>query len=241
MKLKLTNFSLRFPWIIVLLVLIAVIFGATQFPKVQFDNDPENMLSPDEPVRIFHNQNKANYALYDMVIVGIVNTNNPDGVFNVDTLGRIDVLTRQLLSLRQNADGLPEITVPHAFTPDLQPESARKRTLAQEGHLRVVKGADAAVVQGKASVDKADVNVGDDVITLQSTNQTQLKTLLNTQQWVNSITITDEKTLNLLAEASRLVDTLPTKKDEELETSQNLKQSINQLLQQLRFLETYKF
>ena len=131
MKLKLTNFSLRFPWIIVLLVLIAVIFGTAQFPKVQFDNDPENMLAPDEPVRVFHNQNKANYALYDMVIVGVVNTNNPDGVFNVDTLGRIDVLTKQLLSLRQNADGLPEITVPHPFTPDLQPESARKRILSE--------------------------------------------------------------------------------------------------------------
>lgn len=131
MKLKLTNFSLRFPWIILLIVILATIFGAMQFPKVQFDNDPENMLAPDEPVRVFHNQNKAKYALYDMVIVGIVNTNNPDGVFNVDTLGRIDVLTKQLLSLRQNAAGLPEITVPSPFTPNLQPESARKRALAK--------------------------------------------------------------------------------------------------------------
>ena len=130
MKLKLTNFSLRFPWIITLVVLAAVIFGGTQFPKVQFDNDPENMLSPDEPIRVFHNKNKTTYALYDMVIVGIVNTNNPDGVFNVDTLGRIDTLTKQLLSLRQNADGLPEITVPEPFVPTLQAESARERTLA---------------------------------------------------------------------------------------------------------------
>ena len=131
MKLKLTNFSLRFPWIVTLLVLVAVIFGAAQFPKVQFDNDPENMLSPDEPIRVFHNQNKANYDLYDMVIVGVVNTNHPDGVFNVETLGRIDTLTQQLLSLRQNAAGLPEITVPSPFVPDLQPESARKRILAK--------------------------------------------------------------------------------------------------------------
>ena len=131
MKLKLTNFSLRFPWLIVLLVLAAVVFGAIQFPKVTFDNDPENMLSPDEPVRIFHNQNKANYDLYDMVIVGIVNTNHPDGVFNVGTLGRIDTLTKQLLSLRQNADGLPEISVPIQSVPDLQPASARKRMLAK--------------------------------------------------------------------------------------------------------------
>jgi len=131
MKLKLTNFSLCFPWFVVLLVIVAAVFGAIQFPKVQFDNDPENMLSPKEPVRVFHNQNKANFSLYDMVIVGIVNTNNPDGVFNVETLGRIDVLTKQLLSLQQNADGLPEITAPSPFTPNLQPESARKRALSK--------------------------------------------------------------------------------------------------------------
>lgn len=130
MKLKLTNFSLRFPWIISLIVLAAVIFGAAQFPKVSFDNDPENMLSPDEPVRVFHNRTKAKYDLYDFVIVGIVNTNHPDGVFNVETLGRIDTLTKQLLSLRQNENGLPEITVPETRTLDLTPNSAWERILA---------------------------------------------------------------------------------------------------------------
>lgn len=131
MKLKLTDFSLRFPRLVVLLTVAAVVFGLLQFPKVKFDNDPENMLSPDEPVRVFHNQTKAEYALYDMVIAGVVNTNHPDGVFNVETLGRIDTLTRQLLSLRQNADGLPEVTDPAQLVPDLRPESARKRFLTK--------------------------------------------------------------------------------------------------------------
>ncbi len=36
-----------------------------------------------------------------------------------------------MLSLRQNADGRPEITVPTPFVPDLQPASARKRILAK--------------------------------------------------------------------------------------------------------------
>lgn len=151
MKLKLTNFSLRFPWIIILLVLSAVILGALQFPRVQFDNDPENMLAKDEPIRIFHNQNKKKYNLYDMVIVGIVNTNNEYGVFNVDTLNRIDTLTRQLLSLRQNEKGLPEITVPTVFTPNLEPENVWKKTLEnvfgndpnhlfdEEGHCAIIK------------------------------------------------------------------------------------------------------
>lgn len=131
MKLWLTNFSLRFPRLVVVVTLLTVAFGAIQFPKVKFDNDPENMLSPGEPVRVFHNQTKARFALYDMVIAGVVNTNHPDGVFNVETLGRIDTLTRQLLSLRQNPNGLPEIAAPSPFIPDLRPDSARKRFLAK--------------------------------------------------------------------------------------------------------------
>ncbi|MDD3276619.1 MAG: MMPL family transporter [Kiritimatiellales bacterium] len=131
MKLKLVNFSLRFPWLVVLITLLAVIFGTLQFPKVTFDNDPENMLSTNEYVRVFHNQTKKKFALYDFVIVGVVNTNNPDGVFNVETLGRIDTLTKQLLSLRKSADGLPEITVPAPFVPALQPKNAWTRTLTK--------------------------------------------------------------------------------------------------------------
>ena len=148
MKLKLTNFSLRFPWIVILLVLAAVIFGAAQFPKVQFDNDPENMLSPDEPVRVFHNRTKDKYALYDFVIVGIVNTNHPDGVFNVETLGRIDTLTKQLLSLRQSADGLPEVArVPQPGSPEAQaitPAKALPDTNAPQGGASLSERADAS-------------------------------------------------------------------------------------------------
>ncbi len=54
MKLALTNFSLRRPWTVIILVLMITGILASQFPKVQFDNDPENMLSADEPVRVFH-------------------------------------------------------------------------------------------------------------------------------------------------------------------------------------------
>jgi len=59
MKLFLTKFSLRFPWLIVLLVLLAAgMFGA-QFPKVHFDNDPENMLDAHEAVRSFSSRGQA--------------------------------------------------------------------------------------------------------------------------------------------------------------------------------------
>ncbi len=105
----LTDFSLRRPWLVLLLTLLSTMLFAVQFPKVQFDNNPENMLDKDEHVRVFHHEVKEKYALYDFVIVGIVNEDHPDGIFNVETLGRIDRLTEQLLHLRQNDQGLPEV------------------------------------------------------------------------------------------------------------------------------------
>ncbi|MCF6267675.1 MAG: MMPL family transporter [Desulfuromusa sp.] len=109
MKLWLTNLSIRFPRLILLLILIATVLFASQFPKVKFDNDPQNMLAADEPVRIFHNVVKERFALYDFVIAGVVNEQNPDGVFNVATLQRLHKLSQQLYSLQQSAEGLPQV------------------------------------------------------------------------------------------------------------------------------------
>ena len=60
---------------------------------IAIDTDPENMLAEDEPVRRFHDQAKARYDLYDMIVVGIVNEQDPDGVFNPETLRRVHELT----------------------------------------------------------------------------------------------------------------------------------------------------
>ncbi|MCD6365131.1 MAG: MMPL family transporter [Planctomycetes bacterium] len=57
------------------------------------DTDPENMLSADEPVRVFHRRMKKALSLYDMVVVGVVNEKDPDGVFNPRTLKRVYELT----------------------------------------------------------------------------------------------------------------------------------------------------
>src|SRR3989304_4324944 len=63
--------------------------AARALNPVRVDPGPENMFSAAEPVRVFHNAMKAEFSLYDMVVVGVVNEANPDGVFNVDSLGRI--------------------------------------------------------------------------------------------------------------------------------------------------------
>ena len=134
-RLALTAFSLRYPWLVLVIVLAVTAVFTIQFPKVRFDNDPENMLAEDEAVRVFHHQVKEKYALYDFVIAGVVNETHPDGIFNVDTLRRIDTLTRQLMALRRSADGLPQVpsdTSPGEWeTLDLTPESAFHRVLAK--------------------------------------------------------------------------------------------------------------
>src|SRR6056297_1056521 len=74
--------------LVVLLALSVLpsIWPATFAPlhSVAVDTDPENMLAEDEPVRVFHDHAKERYDLYDMIVVGIVNETDPNGVFNPD-------------------------------------------------------------------------------------------------------------------------------------------------------------
>ena len=100
MKIRLVTFSLDHPVLIVVLTatLLAVCVGAgilrgTLENWEIVDTDPENMLSPAEEVRVFHNATKREFTLHDMVIVGIVNEADPDGVFNPATLSKILKLT----------------------------------------------------------------------------------------------------------------------------------------------------
>lgn len=133
MKQFLTRWSLNHPvWVMLLVLLVTVFFGA-QFPKVQFDNDPENMLSKNEFVRVFNHETKEKFGLYDFVIVGVVNDENEEGIFNPKTLQRVDKLTYQLLSLRQGEDGLPQVQLDRTSAEytsiDLTPESGFKRVM----------------------------------------------------------------------------------------------------------------
>lgn len=66
-------------------------FGSLHGLRV--DTDPENMLSHDEPVRVFHDEMKARFELHDMIVAGIVNEAHPNGVFNPESLRVVYELT----------------------------------------------------------------------------------------------------------------------------------------------------
>lgn len=74
---------------------------------VKVDTDPENMLPGDEPVRVFHDDMKKEFNLYDMIVVGVINEKNPEGVFNVESLSRISKLAEfaKTLNWQEEKDG----------------------------------------------------------------------------------------------------------------------------------------
>src|SRR4030042_5019497 len=97
---KITDSSLRhYKLVTVVMVAFTLVLGAC-IPRVKVDTDPENMLSPDEAVRVFHDETKENFVLNDIVVVGVVNDENPHGVFNPDSLRRIYELTQYAKTLR---------------------------------------------------------------------------------------------------------------------------------------------
>ncbi len=96
-------------WMMVAVTLILALLALlpTIWPEVfpflsplRVDTDPENMLPEDEAVRVFHNRMKKEMSLSDMVVLGIVNDTNPDGVFNPESLEKIYQLSRYAGTLR---------------------------------------------------------------------------------------------------------------------------------------------
>ncbi len=93
-KQALTNYSIKhYKLITTAMVVFTLALGAL-IPLIKVDTDPENMLSENEAVRVFHNLTKEQFTLNDIVVVGIVNNKNPNGVFNPSSLARIYELTQ---------------------------------------------------------------------------------------------------------------------------------------------------
>jgi hypothetical protein len=89
-------------------MVLLTLAGLAFFPMVTIDTDPENMLEKNEPARVFHNLTKKTFDLSDIVVVGIINEHNPNGVFNPATLGRIYELTEFAKTLRWPDEKQPD-------------------------------------------------------------------------------------------------------------------------------------
>ncbi len=107
---KLTNFAVDHPKWVVLFTLLVTALTMVRVHTIQVDTDPENMLSETEWVRVFHNEVKKEFALSDMIVVGVVNETDPDGVFNPDTLGKVYRIT-------EGIKGIPGVVVQDLMAP----------------------------------------------------------------------------------------------------------------------------
>ncbi len=80
-------------WLFVAVAVIAVVLGL-MFPRISIDTDPENMLPATQPDRVEHNRIKELFDLYDMIVVGVVNRDHPEGIFNPQSLSAVHGLSR---------------------------------------------------------------------------------------------------------------------------------------------------
>lgn len=93
---KLTSLSLEKPKHIFYWILALVVLAGLQIPSIKVDTDPENMLPHDQADRVFHDQVKERFSLYDMIVVGVV---NPDGIYNIQTLTDLNTLSTKVQAM----------------------------------------------------------------------------------------------------------------------------------------------
>ncbi|MFC1762422.1 RND family transporter [Planctomycetota bacterium] len=96
---RITDTAVRHARGVTLAIVIFTAVTGALIPRIKVDTDPENMLSEHEPVRVFHHATKEQFALHDMVVVGIVNEEDPNGVFSVRSLDNIYALTEYAKTL----------------------------------------------------------------------------------------------------------------------------------------------
>lgn len=94
---KLVEVSVNRPKFIIILTLVLTAVFASQFPKIQIDTDPENMLKEDAPIRAFHQQVKKDFGINELIVLGIV---RDDGIFQTSSLKKIKRITDDILKIR---------------------------------------------------------------------------------------------------------------------------------------------
>ena len=93
---QIIKFSFTKPKVVLIFIFVLVLLSLIQFPKIKVDTDPENMLSKKEFVRVFHHKVKKEFGIFDFIVLGIINEENNEGVFNVETLNKIYQITEEI-------------------------------------------------------------------------------------------------------------------------------------------------
>ncbi|MBN2588427.1 MAG: MMPL family transporter [Sedimentisphaerales bacterium] len=89
LKQRVTDYSIRHYKLITIIMAVFTLVLGSLITRIKVDTDPENMLSDEEVVRIFHNHTKKTFNLSDLVVVGVVNNKDPNGIYNQSSLTKI--------------------------------------------------------------------------------------------------------------------------------------------------------
>ena len=95
---RLISFSLSKPLFVYWFLLIITLVTGALITQIKVDTDPENMLSQNEPARIFHNQVKKDFLLNDIIVVGAI-AKNGSTIFNQSSLSDLKLLTNAILEI----------------------------------------------------------------------------------------------------------------------------------------------
>ncbi len=96
---RIVTFGIDRPKVILWMTLLVVVASLLSYPRIKVDTDPENMLPDTASARVFHWEVKREFAVYDMVVVGVINKKDPEGVFNVETLTKIYRITEEIKNI----------------------------------------------------------------------------------------------------------------------------------------------
>ena len=99
MKHRLISVASGHPGAVFLVTGLATLVAAALMFRITVDTDPENMLPAGQPDRLFHNHVEDVFVLHDAIVVGIVNETDPNGIFNIGSLGNLHTLSGQILAL----------------------------------------------------------------------------------------------------------------------------------------------
>ncbi len=96
---RLAEFAMNHPKAVFIGTLLITLLGTALIPLIQIDTDPENMLPADQEDRVRHNAIKEQFNLNDMIVVGVVNDDHPEGVFNPTSLSAVHALSRGIAEI----------------------------------------------------------------------------------------------------------------------------------------------
>jgi predicted RND superfamily exporter protein len=92
------------PTLTVFLTLVTAALLALVLVRIKVETNPVHILPADNPARLFQQQAHKDFGLHDMVMIGVINTRDKDGVFNPGSLKKIVQLSQfasRILNLKQ--------------------------------------------------------------------------------------------------------------------------------------------